>query len=133
MAGLLSPGDALAGPLRPAAIVAGGTPTDLSKFKGGRLVPQFLDTTLQDSPETYRLASPVTHVSADDPPVFLYHGGSDALVPVDHAEDLHAALGKAGVRSELFILKARGHISAFLTDGPAFAAAANFLDRALRR
>lgn len=128
----LSPGDELAAEPRPIAVVAGGIPSDLSKFKGGKLVPQFLDTTWDKSPETYRKASPVTYISKDDPPFFIYHGGLDQLVPVDHAQDMHDDLLKAGVHSELFILKGRGHITAFLTDGPAFKAAAAFLDRYLR-
>ncbi len=117
---------------RPQAIVAGGIPSDLTKFSGGKLVPQFLGTTLQESPEGFREASPFHHVSADDPAHFLYHGGSDMLVSVDHAEDYHAALLAAGVHSELFILRGRGHITAFLTDGPAFAAGVEFLERQLR-
>ncbi len=130
--GTLSPGDTLASSPRVAAVVAGGTPSDLTKFPGGTLVPQFLGTSLQKDPALFRRASPISYVSADDPPFFVYHGGSDMLVPVDHAEDLHTALDKAGVRSELFILRGRGHITAFLTDGPAFEAAATFLDRELR-
>jgi acetyl esterase/lipase len=130
--GTLSPGDALAAGPRPVAVVAGGTPSDLAKFTGGKLVPQFLGTSLQENPEAYRRASPIRYVSRDDPPFFIYHGGSDLLVSVDHAEDLKAALDGAGVPAELFILRGRGHIGAFLTDGPAFEAAAEFLDRLLR-
>lgn len=118
--------------LRLQAVVAGGIPSDLTKFPGGKLVPQFLGTSLQEDPETFREASPFHHISADDPPHFIYHGGYDLLVPVDHAEDYHAALLAAGVQSELFILRGRGHITAFLTDGPAFKAGAAFLDRQLR-
>lgn len=131
--GTLSPGDALASGPRPSAVVAGGTPSDLTKFEGGKLVPQLLGTTLQKDRAAYERASPVTWISADDPPFFIYHGGMDSLVSVDHAEDLKAALDKAGVPAELFILRGRGHITAFLTDGPAFEAAAEFLDRQLRR
>ncbi|MGQ0697978.1 MAG: alpha/beta hydrolase fold domain-containing protein [Panacagrimonas sp.] len=130
--GTLSPGDELASTPRAAAVVAGGTPSDLAKFKGGTLVPQLLGVKLKENPEAFRRASPVTYVSRDDPPFFIYHGGVDTLVSVDHAEDFHAALTQAGVRSELFILRGRGHITAFLTDGPAFEAAAAFLDRELR-
>ena len=131
--GTLSPGDALAQGPRPVAVVAGGTPSDLTKFEGGRLVPQFLGTTLQKDRAAYERASPVTWITADDPPFFIYHGGTDLLVPVDHAEDMKAALDRVGVPAELFILRGRGHVSAFLTDGPAFKAAAEFLDRHLRR
>ena len=130
--GTLSPGDALFAEPRVAAVVAGGTPSDLSKFTGGKLVPQLLGTSLQTDPEAYKRASPVNYISADDPPFFIYHGGSDLLVSVDHAEDLHAALLAAKLRSELFILRGRGHITAFLTDGPAFEAAVEFLNRELR-
>lgn len=131
--GTISPADALARPgPRVAAVVAGGVPSDLTKFKGGTLVPQFLGTNWKTDPQAYRRASPVTYVSRDDPPFFLYHGTWDKLVPPDHAQDLHDALLAAGVPSELFWLKARGHIAAFLTDGAAVDAATGFLDRQLR-
>lgn len=130
--GTLSPGDTLASTPRPAAVVAGGTPSDLTKFKGGTLVPQLLGTNWKTAPEAYRRASPVTYISRDDPPFFIYHGSWDQLVPVDHAEDLHAGLESVGVRSELLLLRGRGHLTAFLTDGAAFDAAAAFLDRELR-
>lgn len=131
--GTLSPGDALAdGGPRLAAVVAGGTPSDLTKFEGGKLVPQFLGTSLQKDRALYERASPVHWIGPGDPPFFIYHGGADVLVSVDHAEDLKTALDRAGVPAELFILRGRGHVSAFLTDGPAFKAAAEFLDRQLR-
>lgn len=115
------------------AVVAGGTPTDLTKFPGGTLVPEFIGGGLPGKLAEYRVASPVTYVTAGDPPVFLYHGGWDKLVPVDHAEDYQKLLQKNGVPNELFILRGRGHIAAFLTDGPAVDAALDFLDRWLRR
>jgi acetyl esterase/lipase len=131
--GTISPGDALAHPgPGVAAVVAGGVPSDLAKFKGGKLVPQFLGTSWTADPEAYRRASPVTYISRDDPPFFLYHGTRDTLVPPDHAQDLHDALLAAGVHSELFWLRGRGHIAAFLTDGAAVDAASEFLDRQLR-
>ncbi|MGQ0620003.1 MAG: alpha/beta hydrolase [Panacagrimonas sp.] len=131
--GTLSPGDALAGGPRPVAVVAGGTPSDLTKFSGGTMVPDLLGTTLQKDRAAYERASPVTWITPGDPPFFIYHGGADVLVSVDHAEDLKTALDKAGVPAELFILRGRGHVGAFLTDGPAFKAAAEFLDRQLRQ
>jgi acetyl esterase/lipase len=131
--GTLSPGDALAGPgPRVAAVVAGGVPSDLTKFKGGKLVPQFLGTNWKTDPEAYRRASPVTYISRDDPPFFIYHGTLDKLVPPDQAQDLHDALLASGVRSELFWLRGLGHIAAFLLDGAAIDSAVEFLDRELR-
>lgn len=114
------------------AVVAGGAPTDLRKYRGGRLVPQFLGGTREQLPDRFAEASPLTRVKPGDPPVFLYHGGLDTLVPPDHAEDYERALRSAGVPVELFLLHGRGHITAFLTDGAAIEAAIDFLDRRLR-
>lgn len=114
------------------AVVAGGTPSDLTKFPGGTLVPQLIGGPRSEKLAEYKAASPVDYVSAGDPPVFLYHGGMDKLVPLDHATDYKALLDKAGVPTELVILRGRGHITAFLTDGAAVDAGLEFLDRHLR-
>ncbi|MAA74183.1 MAG: lipase [Salinisphaeraceae bacterium] len=137
MLGLISDGDALDSPwggaeTRLQAVVAGAGPTDLRKFEGGRLVPQFLGSSLQAAPELFAMASPVTHVDEGDPPVFVYHGGLDWLVSVDHARDLKTALDAAGVPAELYVSRWLGHISLFLFDGGAVAAATDFLDATLR-
>jgi acetyl esterase/lipase len=115
------------------AVVGGGTPTDLTRSTGGGLVPRFLGGSVEQKPAAYRDASPINHVNAGDPPVFLYHGGGDSLVSIDHAEDYEKALQAAGVPTELYVLRGRGHIGAFLTDGSAVDAAIDFLDRYLRR
>jgi acetyl esterase/lipase len=38
-----------------------------------------------DLAEALRIASPITHVSADAPPFFVLHGTSDSLIPVEQA------------------------------------------------
>ncbi|NGY03895.1 alpha/beta hydrolase [Solimonas terrae] len=131
--GGIGPGDALFDPdARVGAVVAGGTPSDLTKFPGGTLVPQFIGGPRSEKLAEYKAASPISYVSAGDPPVFLYHGGMDRLVPPDHATDYKAMLDAAGVPAELVILRGRGHITAFLTDGAAVKAGLVFLDRHLR-
>jgi acetyl esterase/lipase len=114
------------------AIVAGGAPSDLTLYQGGKLVPLFMGGTQTEVPETYRDASPINHASADDPPVFMYHGRWDRLVPPAHAIALDAALTRAGVRHELYWLGARAHITAFIFDGKSEETAIDFLDRELR-
>ncbi|MCR9092168.1 alpha/beta hydrolase [Algiphilus sp.] len=111
------------------AVVAGGTPSDLRRFPGGELVPQFLGGSLQDMPERFALASPLVHVDGQTPPHFLYHGTQDLLVGIDHAEDLFRALQQAEVEAELYRMRLRGHITAFLTDGEAVERAIDFLRR----
>jgi acetyl esterase/lipase len=75
-------------------------PTDLTtqfaRTKG--VVMDFLDgKTFEDAPELYRLASPITHVTKDDPPTLILHGSIDATVPIDQAELLVAKLKETGV------------------------------------
>lgn len=38
-----------------------------------------------DIAEPFRLASPITHISADAPPFFVLHGVNDSLIPVEQA------------------------------------------------
>jgi len=54
-------------------------------------------------------ASPVTYVSADDPPALILHGTKDALVPVEQSQLLQARLQAAGVATELLIIEGAPH------------------------
>ena len=129
----LSPGDALYDEqARVQVLVAGGSPVDLRKFQNGYLVPRFLGTTYQKNPQRFAEASPAVFISADDPPVFLYHGTWDNLVPLDQATDYKTELDAAGITTELFLIKGHGHISAFFADGDAVKAGLEFLDRNLK-
>lgn len=119
--------------VRVQAVVDGAGPSDLRKYPGGKLVPQFLGGTQAQVPQQFIDASPITHVSRDDPPFFFYHGTWDLLVPDDHTADFKAALDAAGVHTEWFKIRGRGHITAFYMDGAAIDAALDFLDRELRR
>nr|WP_298522788.1 alpha/beta hydrolase [uncultured Halomonas sp.] len=114
-----------------AAVVSGGTPSNLFKFDDGRLVVEFLGGTRLEVPSQYAQASPMEHITGNAPPFFLFHGTWDSLVPVDHARDFHTALDDAGVDSELYLLRYRGHITTFLTRGSAMDAAMAFLRREL--
>lgn len=133
LAGGLSPGDRLyAKDATIKVVVAGGIPSDLRKFHGGTLVPNFLGERWSENSPVFRESSPAAYVTAGDPPVFLYHGSWDTLVPVDQAVDYQAALDAAGVVNELYLMRGLGHISAFLMDGAAVQRGADFLDRHLR-
>jgi acetyl esterase/lipase len=69
----------------------------------------FLGSRFRDNPDVYKKASPIAHVSKDDPPFLHLHGTADILVPVIHSERLHEKLTKAGVASELITVKGGGH------------------------
>jgi acetyl esterase/lipase len=56
-----------------------------------------------------RLASAITHVSADDPPFLLLHGAKDVVLPYRQTEALYEALKAAGVEAEYELLPEAGH------------------------
>lgn len=46
--------------------------------------------------ELTRRCSPIEYVAADNPPVCLFHGGRDAIVPIEQSENFYRALRAAG-------------------------------------
>jgi len=98
------------GPARFAAIVAYAPPTDL--------VTQWAHWT-QNGPQQFaavnmsdadrRTYSPITYVSADDPPTLIVHGDRDATVPFTQGKSMSDALTKAGVPSRLLTVENAGH------------------------
>jgi acetyl esterase len=53
--------------------------------------------------------SPAHNISADDPPMILFLGSQDKLIPVSTVERLKANMAKVGVRCELRIYEGQGH------------------------
>jgi acetyl esterase/lipase len=64
---------------------------------------------VQSKPDAARDASPVTHVSADDPPFLVIHGTSDNVVPFDQSKRMVDALRKAGVSTVFIPVAGGGH------------------------
>jgi acetyl esterase/lipase len=86
-------------------------PTDLTteyaRNRGECLT--FLGKSYAEAPDLYRLASPRTHLSPDDPPTLIFHGTIDALVPVSQSDSLHQWLDRAGVPNEYHRLRGWPH------------------------
>lgn len=59
--------------------------------------------------EIGRQISPVTHVSADDPPTWIIHGDADKLVPIQQAELIIEKLKSVGVPAELSVKQNAAH------------------------
>lgn len=110
------------------AIVAGGTPTDLTVYANGILVQGFLGNDGQVSMERFYDASPLTHVNSGSPPVFIYHGEDDKLVRPDHAEKFDSVLSYNKVPHQLHWIPKKGHITTFFFPSGAIDAAIDFLD-----
>lgn len=61
-------------------------------------------------------ASPITHVTPDDPPFFFIHGDADDAVPITQSESMAGALRKAGVPVKYRRVPGGGHGPALLDD-----------------
>lgn len=101
-------------------VVARAAPTDLVLSRGGSH-PLFGFGRGREGSVEYRQfvqASPVTHVTADDPPFLLVHGDADQTVSIENSEVMQATLERAGVPVELVRVPGGGH-------GPTFPGAIN--------
>ena len=89
---------------------------------------------IQQHPDRVAQANPITYVTPDDPPFLIVHGDSDPSVPHHQSELLHAALKKAGVRTQMYTVVGGGHGRGGEFGSPElFERAATFLDSVLKR
>ena len=81
--------------------------------------------------EAAQRASPLSYVSADDPPCLVIHGDRDESIPAAQSVQFHAALRAAGVDSTLVVLEGAGHRTNLGRTAPAGRALLDFLDHTL--
>jgi len=55
------------------------------------------------------LASPVSYITADDPPFLILHGDHDTAVPLSQSVALYQLLLEAGVSAQLVVVQNGGH------------------------
>jgi acetyl esterase/lipase len=126
--GVTGPGDRLfVEGARVQAVVAGGTPVDLSYYPEGRLTVGLMGVPYLSNETRWAEASPLTLVSSDDPPTFLYHGTFDFTVSSKNAHNMFAALNRVNVPAELYTVRGLEHISMFFLSP--VERAVNFLER----
>lgn len=90
-----------------------------------------LGGTIDEVPERYRDVSPVAFVDEQSAPFLVIHGGSDTVVPMEHARSLVSALQDAGVEVVYADLVDDDHFSIFEWEVSGALTIA-FLDRHLR-
>ena len=56
-----------------------------------------------------KFLSPVTHVDKNDPPLLIYHGSEDKIVPVEQGVIIDKKYREAKLESTLHIIKGAGH------------------------
>lgn len=80
-----------------------------SATKAAPMLERLLGGTPADTADRYQLASPVSHLTADDPPILTIHGGRDKIVPPDQAMRFDKQAGAAGVVHQLILLPEQAH------------------------
>lgn len=116
---------------RPRAVAAGAAPTDLLAYPDNPVLRGFLGAG-PERRELWAQASPLSHASADDPPVLLFHGALDSVVDIDHSRKLQARLAEHGVPAELVEQRFAGHMTAYVFDASAFESSLAFFEAHLR-
>ena len=113
------------------AAVIGAAPTDLRRFRPNVVFNRLLGGPPDQRPELYATASPITFVTPDDPPMFLYHGAHDWVVDPSQSQIMVDALRRAHVPVEYYETRG-GHVTTFLFDGDEVRHALAFLDHWLK-
>lgn len=88
------------------AIVDFYGPVDLTTeyARSHPLVTGFIARPFEMAPELYVEASPITYLNKDDPPVLIFQGSSDNLVPASQSIFLKTKCDELGVQAELYNL-----------------------------
>lgn len=121
---------------RIAAVCAVAAPASLTTLgpeqdRPGSPASRLVGGPLPEFREAAQRASPVTHVSADDPPVLILHGAADGTVPPKQAVEFAATLKAANVDNTLVVLPNVGHSPVLELGTAGGQALISFLDRVL--
>jgi acetyl esterase/lipase len=103
-------------------------PTDLTEMRRhreGRNRPETVD------PALLVHASPLTYLTAKDPPVLILHGSEDRTVPVEQSRLLHQRYQEQKLESELYVLEGAGHGGVVFSNEEQYGRIKAFLDRHL--
>jgi acetyl esterase/lipase len=129
-------------PLPPAAVISGAGPQDLTVLPEVDVIVEFLGGTRDEVPEHYVMASPISHVDANEPPFLFVHGTGDLFVELEQSEHMRDTLEAAGNTAQVLALQGGGHLLnagpsgdlqfGVSTDTPeAWAAIIDFLERTI--
>ncbi len=119
-------------PSRVRAIVTAAAPFDLYRDPGGDEEALFLGGSRDQIPKVFREASPIHHVTRSSPPIFIYQGSKDTVVPPDHARWMAEEYRKNGFDTQVHWVEGRGHSGIIVFPGDAVDRAIDFLDHTLK-
>lgn len=88
----------------------------------------------EDSVDLAKLASPVFHVDAEDPPILMIHGDQDPQVPINQSHEIVGAYKAAGIgdKAKLVVIHGGEHGGEDFYDERRMQLVADFLRRCLR-
>ncbi len=116
-------------------------PADLTRFTTATyhapaaaelVVSELLGVPVAQNLDIARAASPVTYVSAGDPPFFIVHGTDDNTVPLSQSQMLYDALIQAGVPATLNVIEGAAHGGDEFSSAAIVAQIALFLESSLK-
>lgn len=84
-------------------------PTKLNADAPDSFESKLIGGALQENQSRAIEASPVSHITADDPPFLIMHGNMDPLVSIDQSRTLAGKLKATGVDVQLVELPGAGH------------------------
>lgn len=103
--------------------------------------PSALDLFAQEStrfarnktPALLKSASPLTYLDKDDPPVIIFYGDQDKVVPPSQNEEVHKRYQEAGLESSLHMIEGAGHGGPQFSDEERYALVKAFVDRHVKQ
>jgi dipeptidyl aminopeptidase/acylaminoacyl peptidase len=87
----------------------------------------------EDVPDVARLASPVFHVDANDPPLLLIHGDQDPQMPINQSHELHGKYKERGLTVEFEVVHGAAHGGKAFFDAKRVRLVNRFLDEHIRK
>jgi len=87
----------------------------------------------EEKPELAKLASPVFHVDAHDPPLLLIHGDADPQMPPEQSRELATAYERAKLPVKLVLIPGAVHGGRQFYDDERLALVKELLEQAAAR
>jgi len=106
--------------------------TPFGVMRRGPALALLLGGPLEQKMELAKLASPVFHVDATDPPLLLLHGDQDPQMPINQAHELHGVYKEQGLPVHFEVIHGAAHGTPQFFDAKRTALVAAFLKEHLR-
>ncbi len=112
-------------------VVSGEAPLDLTWYTFSPIIIKYLGKYRDEMLQGYIGASPVTKLTKNAPPFFLYHGIKDNLVEVVQSTSFEAKLKNLNVPVETEYVKWMGHMTTVVMSKKSISNGINFLNKYL--